>query len=149
MIRVITISLGFWVLALISASLMVQSGSTILQYIGTAIYFLAEPVCHQLPERCLFIQDLPMPVCVRCFSIYLGGFVIFALARFKQPHRPWPKWIYILTGSLFIIEILTEQLNVYYNIFELRLLSGFVIGILIFRIILETIVNEKVRLKNG
>ena len=149
MIRIITISLGLWVLALVTAPLMVQSGSLLFQYLGTAVYFLADPVCHQLPERSVFINDLPMAVCARCFAIYLGGFLLFTFSLFKSPRRFWPKWIYFGTAALLSIEILTEHLNFYQNIFELRLFSGFILGILIFRIILETIVNEKVNLKNG
>ena len=149
MIRVITITLGFWLSALISAPYLVQSNYSLLQYFGTAVYFLAEPSCHQLPERSFFLNELPMPVCVRCFSIYLGGFAIFVVALFKQSYQTWSTWIYYVSGSLFLIEFLAEYLNLYHNIFELRLLSGFILGILLFRIILEFILKEKVRLKNG
>ncbi|MEJ2542885.1 MAG: DUF2085 domain-containing protein [Calditrichaceae bacterium] len=149
MIRVITIILGLWVLALVTAPLLVQSGNLFLNYFGTAIYFLADPVCHQLPDRSIFINDLPMAVCARCFAIYLGGFFIFALAWIRQSTIQWPKWIYYVAAILFVIEILTEHLNLYHNIFEIRLISGFFLGILLFRIILETIIKEKVYLKNG
>jgi uncharacterized membrane protein len=149
MIRILTIALGLWVLALFTAPLMVQSGSTFLQYLGTVVYFLADPVCHQLPDRSIFINDLPMAVCARCFAIYFGGFFIFTLAWIKQSTKQWPKWIYFVTASLFVIEILAEHLNLYHNIVTLRLFSGFILGILLFRIILETIIIEKVRLKNG
>lgn len=149
MIRTITIAFGIWVLAIILAPHIVQSNYSVLQYLGTVVYFLSEPVCHQLPERSLFLNELPMPVCVRCFSIYLGGFVIFALAWFKQSHQPWPKWIYYVTGALLLVEVLAEQLNLYHNIFEIRLISGFILGVLLFRMVLEIIAKEKVILKNG
>ena len=149
MIRILTIALGLWVLALFTAPLMVQSGSTFLQYLGTVVYFLADPVCHQLPERSLFINDLPMAVCARCFAIYFGGFFIFVLAWIKQFSKQWPKWIYYSAAFLFMTEVLTEYLNLYHNNFEFRLLSGFILGILLFRIILETIIKEKARIKNG
>ena len=149
MIRIISIGLGIWLLALILAPLMIQSGIPFLQYPGTAVYFLADPVCHQLPERSFFIDEMPMPVCVRCFSIYLGGFFLFTFALVKQPLRIWPKWIYFVTAAFLSIEILTEHLNVYQNSFKLRLFSGFILGILLFRIVLETIAKEKVHLKNG
>lgn len=128
---------------------MVQSASPSWQVTGTTVYFLADPVCHQLPERCLNINKLPMPVCARCFAIYLGGFIIFVLAWIRQPQVQWPKWIYFITVCFFFIEVTGEHLNLYHNLFPLRLLSGFVLGVIIFRIILETIVNEKVQLKNG
>jgi uncharacterized membrane protein len=149
MIRIITISLGLWVLALGTAPIFLQSGNAILQFLGTAVYILADPVCHQLPDRSILINELPMAVCARCFGIYLGGFFIFVLGWIKQSYKQWPKWVYFVAAVLCIIEILTEHLNFYHNLFELRLLSGFILGILIFRIILETVANEKVHLKNG
>lgn len=136
-------------LALVIAPLMVQSGILFLNYLGIIIYFLADPVCHQLPNRSIFINELPMPACARCFAIYLGGFFVFILVWIKQSYKRWPKWVYCVAAILFIIEILMEHLNFYHNLFELRLLSGFILGILIFRIILETVVNEEVHLKNG
>lgn len=149
MIRIITILLGLWVLALVIAPLMMQSGNLYLNYLGTAIYFLADPVCHQLPERSLFVYELPMAVCARCFAIYLGGFFIFVWAWIRQSYNQWPKWVYFVATLLFIIERIMEHLSFYNNLFVLRVLSGFILGILIFRIILETVENEKVHLKNG
>lgn len=151
MIKILTILLGLWVSSLIIAPLMVQSESLFFNYIGIVIYFLADPLCHQLPERSLFVNELPMAVCARCFAIYLGGFFIFVLAWIKQSYKQWPKWVYFVATVLFIIEILTEHLSFYNNLFILRLLSGFILGILIFRVILETVVDEKekVHLKNG
>lgn len=148
-IQSITLILGLWVLALVTAPLMVQSGNLFLNYLGTAIYFLADPVCHQLPERSLFINELPMAVCARCFAIYLGGFFIFALAWLNQSSVQWPKWLYYSAALLILMEILMEHLNLYHNNFEIRLFSGFILGVLLFRIILETIIKEKVHLKNG
>ncbi|MBN1407531.1 MAG: DUF2085 domain-containing protein [Calditrichaceae bacterium] len=143
MIRIITILLGLSLAAITTAPLLMQSGNLFLNYFGTVIYFLADPICHQLPERSLFINDLPMPVCARCFSIYLGGFFIFALAWIKQSCKQWPNWIYYAAVSLFSIEILLEHVNLYHNIIELRLLSGFILGLLLFRILLETIIKKR------
>lgn len=42
------------------------------------------PVCHQLPERTLHIDGVPMAVCSRCLGMYAGmfaGTISFAWAR--------------------------------------------------------------------
>jgi uncharacterized membrane protein len=28
--------------------------------------------CHGIPERCLYIWNVPMPICARCTAIYVG-----------------------------------------------------------------------------
>ena len=71
------ILLTLWLAAIIFSPVMMQSENEILKYIATAIYWFMDPVCHQLPERSIFIDKLPMPVCGRCFFIYSGGFLIF------------------------------------------------------------------------
>jgi uncharacterized membrane protein len=55
------------------------------------------PVCHQLPERSLFIFGYQMTVCSRCFAIYttfLAGCLLFTLLRTKL--KPWNIIYYIL-----------------------------------------------------
>ncbi len=31
-------------------------------------------LCHGIPSRCLTLWNVPMPICARCFAIYLGLF---------------------------------------------------------------------------
>jgi uncharacterized membrane protein len=148
-IRVLTAALGVWLILIIVAPIMVATDSKSIQYFGTAIYFLMDPVCHQIPARSLFLNELPLPVCARCFSIYAGGFIVFLIALIKKPTNPWPKLVYMGIGSLIIIEILAEKIQLYHNLTELRMISGLLLGMLIFRIILETLIKSKVQTRNG
>jgi uncharacterized membrane protein len=34
--------------------------------------------CHGIPERCLYLWNVPMPICARCTAIYVGLFLSFA-----------------------------------------------------------------------
>ena len=36
--------------------------------------------CHGIPERCLYVWGVPMPICARCTAIYAG--LILSLAAF-------------------------------------------------------------------
>ncbi len=29
-------------------------------------------ICHQRPNRCFWVSGKPMPICARCFGVYLG-----------------------------------------------------------------------------
>jgi uncharacterized membrane protein len=103
------------------------------------------PVCHQLPERSLFIFGYQMTVCARCFAIYatsLAGCILVAFLRTKI--KPWNIIYYVLscvpmgidgTTQLFGIAIprnigpdwqlvwMTESTN------ELRLITGAIFGL--------------------
>jgi uncharacterized membrane protein len=34
--------------------------------------------CHGIPERCLYLWNVPMPICARCTAIYAGLMLSFA-----------------------------------------------------------------------
>lgn len=41
---------------------------------------LFRALCHGLPQRCLYIWNVPMPICARCTAIYAGllaGILLF------------------------------------------------------------------------
>ncbi|MEJ2054661.1 MAG: DUF2085 domain-containing protein [Calditrichaceae bacterium] len=149
MIQIITVIMALWLIMLLLAPIIVKSNNPLFEYTGAAVYFFADPICHQLPERSLSINNFPMPVCARCFAVYLGGFLIFLLAFIYRPVIQWPKKLYFYAGAFILPEILLEHLNIYHNNFPLRLLSGFILGMLLFRIVLEAIAQTKVLEKNG
>jgi uncharacterized membrane protein len=39
------------------------------------VYFLFSYVCHQQPERSLWLAGAPLAVCARCAGIYFGAFL--------------------------------------------------------------------------
>jgi uncharacterized membrane protein len=118
----------------------------ILQQLSELVFRLyGGPVCHQLPERSLFVFGHQMTVCSRCFAIYaafLVGCILFAFVRTKL--KPWNIIYFILlcvpmaidgTTQLFDIAIprsigpgweliwMAESTN------ELRLITGAIFGL--------------------
>jgi uncharacterized membrane protein len=52
------------------------------------IRFLFSGICHQIPERSLFINGVPLPLCARCTGMYLGAaFSLLALWLIGQGRR--------------------------------------------------------------
>ncbi len=127
-----------WTGLIILAPYLVASKINLLNYIGTAIYFFMDPVCHQLPQRSLFLASLPMPVCARCFSIYLTGTMVFLWQLLSKKRKPWSLKIYISLVVPVATEILSEKLGFYHNWTELRMLSGSLMGVIIFKLIIES-----------
>jgi uncharacterized membrane protein len=88
--------------------------------------------CHQLPFRSLFYDDIQMPVCARCASIYIAtalGLVFFRLKGFGEKEF---KINYVLTVLLFLptaIDGFTQLFGWRESTNELRLITGFPYGI--------------------
>jgi len=137
------IVLLFWLMAIIAAPVLVSTRYKFLNIFGSAIYFFMDPVCHQLPERSLFVSGLPMPVCARCFSIYFTGTVVYGFAIFKKAFYLWPvRWYVALTVSAALM-ILPEKAGWMADYVEIRMLAGVLLGVLIFRLILEAVIYGK------
>ncbi|HHJ52896.1 MAG TPA: DUF2085 domain-containing protein [Caldithrix abyssi] len=132
-----------WVLLIIMAPILAAMKSVPLRMAGSAIYFFMDPVCHQLPQRSLFIGGLPMAVCARCFAIYSGGLAMFAVAAIGKNFRPYEFKIYGTLFSFLIVYFFLEKAGVIPDLTEIRMLSGFIGGWLIFRLLLEAIIGAR------
>ncbi len=130
-----------WNLSILVAPYLMASPIKMFQYFGSLIYFFMDPVCHQLPKRSLFLADLPMPVCARCFFIYSSGLLVTGFAYFTKRFHFWNWYVYVLLAVFTAMEVLAEKIHLYGNWVELRAFSGIVLGVLIFRLILEGIIN--------
>lgn len=148
-LRLNTLGLGAFIILLISAPLLVQSDYRWLQYTGTLIYFMADPLCHQLPGRCLFIGQLPMPVCARCLAIYSGALTLCIFALLKRPVQAWPLKVYGVLLGLVILEITCEKVLSLPGSTIMRMVSGFISGIIIARLILESVFILRISTTHG
>jgi len=54
----------------------------------TFVYDLAGGVCHQRAERSFHLAGAPLPVCARCFGLYLSG-AAGAAAAWLAPRGSW------------------------------------------------------------
>lgn len=62
-----------------------DSSSVLTNDIVLAVYRAGDWVCHQYPERSLKINGNQMPICARCFAIYLGMSAISGVAVYFRP----------------------------------------------------------------
>jgi len=148
-LRLITLALAAFIILLISAPLLVQSDYRWFHYAGTLIYVLADPLCHQLPGRCLFIGQLPVPVCARCLAIYGGVLVLCVTVLLKRPVQPWPLKAYGILLSLIILEVTAEKVFSLPGFTILRMVSGFISGVIIARLVLESVFKMRISTTHG
>jgi uncharacterized membrane protein len=89
-------------------------------------------LCHQLPFRSLFFDDIQMPVCSRCASIYVATALGLVFFRLKGLGVKEFKINYVLTVLLFLptaIDGFSQLFGWRESTNELRLITGFPYGI--------------------
>ena len=86
----------------------------VLQQMSDVVFHLyGGPVCHQIPERSLFVFGYSMTVCSRCFAIYaafLAGCILFAFVRTKL--KPWSIIYFILLCVPMAIDGTTQLFGI-------------------------------------
>jgi uncharacterized membrane protein len=100
-----------WCLAILAAPI---TGSS-------AIYSFFAMICHQDPSRSWHLAAEPLPVCIRCTSIYFG--FLAALWLRLSPRTTWLQIAVVLMGSEFVFARL-----VWDGVF-VRSLTGILFGI--------------------
>jgi len=142
-IMIFFVALLAWVGAMAGAPFLVNAPYECFKTWGSAIYFFMDPVCHQLPGRSLFVSGLPMPVCARCFAIYLTGTVVVGFAIMRKAFYLWPTHRYVILSLLAGVLIVPEKAGWMADYVTVRMLAGGLLGVLIFRLLLEAVVYGK------
>ncbi len=115
--------------------------------------FFGSLVCHQLQERTIFLDGLPLPVCARDTGIYLG---IFVSIMFITVTRRWdsdkpPELRYSLLLCLATVPMMIDGVSSYLGLREsnnfLRILTGGLFGLPI-PLLLAGLQNFKIYEKN-
>jgi len=86
--------------------------------------------CHGIPGRCLYLWNVPMPICARCTAIYVGLIVSFAV--FLVLPRMTERVARIVLGAAAIpmaIDGLTQLAGLRVSTNPLRIETGLVLGI--------------------
>ena len=66
--------------------------SDLLASAATYLYGAASQICHQLTDRSFSYAGVQLPVCARCFGLYLSGALGAAVAWWCSPRpRGWTR----------------------------------------------------------
>lgn len=65
------------------------------------VYDLFSMICHQQPDRSWHLFSEPMPVCIRCASIYFA--FLFSLVLNLPPNVRWLRVAVIIMAAEFLL----------------------------------------------
>ena len=89
-------------------------------------------VCHQMPERSLWILGHPMAVCSRCLGIYLGyvaGLLGYPFLHKRLEERLLQRrWLFLALAPA-VIDFTGGYLGLFDNTVASRVATGFVAGL--------------------
>lgn len=93
--------------------------------------FIGHLVCHQIPERTLWIGGHYLPVCSRDTGAYLGLYVGYLLLplRKKEACGPPNLWITFFMVTPMVVDAATQTLGFRTSTNELRLITGLLFGV--------------------
>lgn len=86
--------------------------------------------CHGIPERCLYLWNVPMPICARCTAIYAGLILSFAafaiLPRMKEATARLVLYVAVVPMA---IDGLTQLARLRASTNPLRVETGLLAGL--------------------
>ena len=124
----ITILAVMWLLAIVTSPVLLARGQAQIPTI--AAYQIGSLVCHQRPERSFHLAGIQMPVCARCFGLYLAGAVglVFAwIGRLRLPSHT-TKVIMALAAAPIVLTVALEMLGAITTSNVVRLSTGLPLG---------------------
>jgi uncharacterized membrane protein len=133
---ILSFSLLLWLAGIFITPLLAKSENSFLISTSDFLYFFYKLSCHQNPERCFHIAGGQLCVCVRCVAIYLAGIIIIGFYLTKTSIKLWAISKYALFIAPALIDFLLEKISVYQNLEYLRFITGAILGIALFQLII-------------
>jgi len=122
---------SIWCLLILTAPLLVSMGQKDL---GMLNYNLFSPLCHQMPERSLFLFGHKLAVCARCTGIYLGillSTLLYPKIKGIKNNQIPPIWLLLVAVLPIGFDGLTQYFGLRESTNILRLATGLVFGVIL------------------
>lgn len=117
-----------WVTLIVIAPVMLFTG---FNSVSSPLYTFFSYICHQMPERSLYLAGHQMAVCSRCFGVYFGlllGMIAYPVWRSVEETEPIPRfWLFASLIPITIDWSLTV-FGIWENTHGSRLVTGLVLG---------------------
>lgn len=131
----ISLGLFLWLVGVILAPALASSEVKPASILSSFLFFLYQPVCHQLADRSFLIDHAPMAVCVRCFAVYLAGWLLSLFYLYSKKITFWPLHRYLILLAPVLLDFIFEKMQLYSNLELIRFGTGLFLGIVIFQLL--------------
>jgi len=122
------VTLG-WLLLILAAPIAKANGLT---SISSPLYHFFSFICHQIPARSFHIDGEQFGVCSRCFGVYFGlllGFAVYPLWRRIDETESIPRiWLFLSLVPIAVDWSLTV-FGIWENTFTSRFVTGLILGV--------------------
>lgn len=102
-----------------------------IESVATPLYGFFSYICHQMPERSIHLLEHQLGVCSRCFGVYFGlllGFAVYPLWRRVEDIDALPRiWLFLSMIPIGIDWSLTI-FGIWENTHLSRFLTGGILG---------------------
>ena len=108
----------------------VALGNGRMSTLTMAVYHAGSLVCHQRPERSFHLAGAQLPVCARCFGLYLSGAVGLLVASRRRGSIPaaTTRLLLVIAALPIAITVALEWLGLIHTTNIVRLLTGLPLG---------------------
>ncbi len=118
---------ALWFVLIVAAPLLSTNGIA-----GSSpIYTFFSYICHQIPERSLYLGGRQLAVCSRCFGVYFGllaGILAYPLWRPIDEIEPLPRYWLFLSLVPITIDWSLTIFGVWENTHASRFITGLILG---------------------
>ncbi len=139
----IFVFLLIWIMLILAAPVLYAAPDPTMHKLSNYIYLLFKPTCHQLSSRSFHWGVYAYAVCIRCFAFYSAGLILSGYYLFYTQLKMLPLRIYLLLCAPLLIDFLLEKINLYTDIWYLRLMTGFMAGLVFFHLLLLAVSEKK------
>jgi uncharacterized membrane protein len=130
-----------WALLIVAAPMARTMG---MSGFAGGLYSFFGALCHQLDDRSFHIYGEPFAVCSRCFGVYFGlvlGFAIYPLWRELSNVEPLPRhWLFLSIVPAAVDWSLTVA-GIWENTMTSRFVTGAILGLACATYILPALVE--------
>ena len=117
-----------WLTCLVAAPVAMSHGR--LSGLTFAVYQAGSLVCHQRPERSFHLAAVQLPVCARCFGLYLSGAAGLAMASraLQALSSRATRMLLALAALPIVLTVALEWLGMLHTTNVQRMLTGLPLG---------------------
>ena len=121
---------GLWCLGVLLAPAL----AVISPGASSAVYSVYKPICHQIDDRCFYLDGAKLGVCIRCSAIYFSFFISLLsyplFRRVSSPSFPGRAWI-LLAIAAMAVDVLLNFTGIHISTPLTRTMTGMLLGMVL------------------